>query len=145
MTGATAQPLVAALACALEAWSLNTLSREVNVGISSESSRSARATRQPSTHRYAPTPVYVLAEQLKRQGFDLRSSRGPWHAGRRPLRRPGRNAERAIPIITNGVVEIAVDTAEHAVDLSGFLNAAGVDHLDPIPNLRPPDEDLLQA
>ncbi|HEY7614890.1 MAG TPA: hypothetical protein VH764_17960 [Gemmatimonadales bacterium] len=61
------------------------------------------------------------------------------------MRRPGRNAERVIPIVTNGVVEIAVDTAEHAVDLSGFLNAAGVDHLEPIPNLRPPDEDLLQA
>jgi hypothetical protein len=47
--------------------------------------------------------------------------------------------------VTNGIVEIAVDTAEHAVDLSGFLNAAGVDHLDPIPNLRVPDEDILQA
>jgi hypothetical protein len=47
--------------------------------------------------------------------------------------------------VTNGIVEIAVDTAEHAVDLSGFLNAAGVDHLDPIPNLRVPNEDILQA
>ena len=113
--------------------------------IPSESSHSApRRSRQPSTRRYEPTPVYVLAEHLKRQGLDLRSYRGPWRAGRRPLRRPGRNAERAIPIVTNGVVEIAVDTAEHAVDLSGFLNAAGVDHLDPIPNLRPPG-DLLQA
>ena len=26
---------------------------------------------------------------------------------------------------------------------SGFLNAAGVDHLDPIPNLRVPDQDIL--
>jgi hypothetical protein len=43
------------------------------------------------------------------------------------------------------MVEIAVDTAEHAVDLSGFLNAVGVEHLDPIPNLRVPDQDLLQA
>ena len=40
---------------------------------------------------------------------------------------------------------MAVDTAEHAIDLAGFLNAAGVDHLDPVPNLRPPDQDLLQA
>ena len=35
-------------------------------------------------------------------------------------------------------------TAEHAVNLSGYLNAAGVDHLDPIPNLRPPDQDLVR-
>ena len=113
---------------------------------SSESSHSRpHRSQRARTRRYAPTPVYALAEDLKRQGHDLRNCEGPWHTGRRRLRRPGRNAERAIPIVTNGVVEIAVDTAEHAVDLSGFLNAAGVEHLDLIPNLRVPDEDLLQA
>jgi hypothetical protein len=89
--------------------------------------------------------VYVLAEHLRREGLDLHSAIGPWRPGRRALRRPGRNSERAIPIVTNGVVEIAVDTAEHAADLSGFLNAAGLDHLDPIPNLRPPDEDIVRS
>jgi hypothetical protein len=112
----------------------------------SESSHSrSRRSERVRTRRYAPTPVYALAEDLKRQGHDLRTFQGPWRPSRRGLRRPGRNAERAIPIVTNGVVEIAVDTAEHAVDLSGFLNAAGVDHLDPIPNLRVPDQDILQA
>ena len=112
---------------------------------SSESSHSHPGRSQRArTRRYEPTPVYVLAEALKRQGHDLRSFDGPWRPSRRSLRRPGRNAERAIPIVTNGIVEIAVDTAEHAVDVSGFLNAAGVDHLDPIPNLRVPDQDILQ-
>jgi hypothetical protein len=74
---------------------------------------------------------------------ELHKFPGPWRPVRRPLRRPGRNAERAIPLITNGIVEIAVDTAEHAVDLSGFLNSSGVDHLEPIPNLRPPEHDLI--
>ena len=32
------------------------------------------------------------------------------------LRRPGRRAEPAIPVLTNGVADIAVDTAEHAAD-----------------------------
>lgn len=112
----------------------------------SEASHSrSRRTERARTRRYAPTAVYALAEHLKREGLDLRSSKGPWHPGRRRLGRPGRNAERAIPIVTNGIVEIAVDTAEHAVDLSGFLNAAGVDNLDPVPNLRVPDQDILQA
>jgi hypothetical protein len=112
----------------------------------SEASHSrSRRTERARTRRYAPTAVYALAEHLKREGLDLRGSEGPWHPSRRGLRRPGRNAERAIPIVTNGIVEIAVDTAEHAVDLSGFLNAAGVDSLDPIPNLRVPDQDILQA
>lgn len=97
------------------------------------------------TRRYEPTPVYVLAEHLKREGIELRRFQGPWRPVKRRLRRLGRNGESTIPIITNGIVEIAVDTSEHAVDLSGFLNAAGVDHLDPVPNLRPPDQDLVDG
>lgn len=113
-----------------------------------ESSESAlrrtqrRRAQRAHARRYEPTVVYAMAEQLKRQGMELRESPGPWRPARRPLRRPGRNEERAIPLITNGVVEIAVDTAEHAADLSGFLNSSGVDHLDPVPNLRPPEPDL---
>jgi hypothetical protein len=99
--------------------------------------------QHPRPRRYEPIPVYALAERLKRAGVPLHRASGPWRADRRLLRRPGRNAERTIPIVTNGSVEIAVDTAEHAVDLSGFLNVTGVDHLDPIPNLRPPDEDVV--
>jgi hypothetical protein len=45
--------------------------------------------------------------------------------------------------VTNGSVEIVVDTAEHAADLSGFLNSAGVQHLDPVPSLKPPEQDLV--
>lgn len=100
--------------------------------------------RQVRPRRYEPTSVYALAEQLKRDGVDLHRFHGPWRPVRRRLRRPGRNAERAIPIVTNGIVEIAVDTAEHAADVSGFLNSAGLDHLDPVPNLLPPDQDLLR-
>ena len=116
--------------------------------MTSESSASAPSrwpsSRQARTRRYEPTAVYVLANTLKREGVDLHNLPGPWRPIRRTLRRPGRNAERAVPIVTNGTVEIAVDTAEHAADLSGFLNSAGLEHLDPVPNLRPPDQDLLR-
>ncbi len=101
-----------------------------------------RDTQERRTRRYEPTPAYELADKLKREGIDLHTRHGPWRPVRRLLRRPGRNAERAIPVVTNGVVEIAVDTAEHAADLSGLLNCAGLDSLDPVPNLRPPDQDL---
>jgi len=109
----------------------------------SESSPTHRRARQPRPRRYEPTPIYALAERLKRDGVPLHRASGPWRPSRRLLRRPGRNAERAIPIVTNGAVEIAVDTAEHAADLSGFLNVTGVEHLDPVPNLRPPDQDVV--
>ncbi|HEY8256976.1 MAG TPA: hypothetical protein VIG08_04915 [Gemmatimonadales bacterium] len=115
---------------------------------SGELSDSASLKQHPSqqvrARRYEPTPVYALAEQLKREGVELHNLDGPWHPIRRSLRRPGRNAERAIPIVTNGFVDIAVDTAEHAADLSGLLNSVGLDHLDPVPNLRPPDQDLVR-
>jgi hypothetical protein len=102
------------------------------------------ATSGMRKRRYEPEVVYAMADSLKREGFDLHSVRGPWRPILRALRRPGRNAERAVPIVTNGAVEIAVDTAEHAADLSGFLNSTGLDHLNPVPNLRPPDDDLVR-
>jgi len=111
---------------------------------SSESARSRPSRRQVRPRRYEPVALYALAKTLKREGVDLHNSPGPWHPIRRKLLRPGRNAERAVPIVTNGTVEIAVDTAEHAADLSGFLNSAGLRHLEPVPNLRPPDQDLLR-
>jgi hypothetical protein len=86
--------------------------------------------------------MYAVAEYLKSIGVELHRSVGPWRPTRRPLRRPGRNAEQAIPVVTNGRVEIAVDTAEHAVDLSGVLNSSGLVHIDPADNLRPPAQDL---
>jgi hypothetical protein len=95
--------------------------------------------------RFEPTPVYVLAEHLKREGIRLHAVDGPWRPTRRPLRRPGRNAEQVIPVVTNGIAEIAVDTAEHAIDVSGLLNWCGVDHLEPVPNLRPPDGDVVRT
>jgi hypothetical protein len=112
-------------------------------GQDSRSSPTHRRARRSHPRRYEPTPIYALAERLKRDGVPLHRAPGPWRPSHRLLRRPGRKAERAIPIVTNGAVEIAVDTAEHALDLSGFLNLTGVDHLDPVPNLRPPDEDVV--
>jgi len=111
---------------------------------SSPASPRRRRNQQLRTRRYEPTLMYALAEDLKREGVELHKFRGPWHPMRRPLRRPGRNSERAIPVVTNGVVEIAVDTAEHAVDLSGFLNSTGLEHLEPVPNLRPPDQGVVR-
>jgi hypothetical protein len=43
-----------------------------------------------------------------------------------------------LPIVTNGIAQIMVDTMEHATDLAGLLNWCGVDELDPVPDLVPP-------
>ena len=102
-------------------------------------------TERARSRRYEPTPVYVLAEHLKREGIELQKVHGPWHPIRRLLRRPGRKAEKAIPVVTNGVTELAVDTAERAADVSGLLNWCGIDHLEPVPNLRPPRQDLAAS
>ena len=109
-----------------------------------DAQRESSSTKQVRLRRYEPTPVYALAEHMKREGVQLHLVHGPWRPIRRRLRRPGRNAQKAIPIVTNGVTELAVDTAEHAVDVSGLLNFCGVDHLEPVPNLRPPDQDLAR-
>jgi hypothetical protein len=116
--------------------------RDSSMSASRDSGRHSSAQFRP--RRYEPASVYALVESLTRRGRELEKVRGPWSAIRRPLARPGRNAQKMIPIVTNGVAEVAVDTAERAADVSGLLNLCGVDHLEPVPNLQPPDEDLAR-
>jgi len=89
-------------------------------------------------HRYEPRAVYQLAETLRDRGIDLARRAGPAHAVGRSLRRPGRNGVGFLPIVTNGMAQIMVDTMEHATDLAGLLNWCGVDELDPVSDLVPP-------
>lgn len=88
--------------------------------------------------RYEPRAVYELAARLKKQGLQLAQARGPWRAQRLELGRRGRNLLRFIPFVTNGRAEVMVDTMEHAIDLSRFLNWCGVDELNPVPDLALP-------
>jgi len=88
--------------------------------------------------RYQPRAVYMLAESLRKRGVDFAKRAGPWQAVGRALRRPGRNGLEMLPIVTNGIAQIMVDTMEHATDLAGLLNWCGVDELDPVPDLVPP-------
>ena len=88
--------------------------------------------------RYQPAAMYGLIDSLRRSGVDLAMNSGPWRAVERRLLRQGRNRISSIPIVTNGLAQIMVDTAEHARDVAGFLNWSGVDDLDPVPDLVPP-------
>ena len=88
--------------------------------------------------RYEPKVAYQLAARLKKQGVQLSEARGPWQARRLPLSRGGRNRLRFIPFVTNGRAEVMVDTMEHAIDLSSFLNWCGVEDLNPVSDLVPP-------
>lgn len=99
-----------------------------------------RHQRQPRGHmRYEPTVVYMLAEQARRSGVDLGAVPGPWRVSERQLTRPGRQSLDRIPVITNEQTEVMVDTMERAADVAGLLNWCGVDHLEPIPELVPPE------
>lgn len=88
--------------------------------------------------RYEPRRIYELADSLRRQGLDLATASGPWRVMVRALGRPGRNRLPILPIVTNGLAQVMVDTMEHARDLAGLLNWSGVEDLDPVPDLVPP-------
>lgn len=99
-----------------------------------------RNQREPKQRmRYEPTVVYHLAEQAKARGVDLEQAEGPWRVDRRALDRPGRNSLDSIPIVTNERTEVMVDTAEHAADVAGLLNWCGVQELEPVADLTPPE------
>ena len=105
--------------------------------------RSTAGGATPTTERrkrYQPTAIYQLIESLHRRGVDLITSSGPWRAIARSLPRPGRRVVPIIPIVTNGLAQVMVDTAEHARDLAALLNWCGVDDLDPVPDLLPPSQ-----
>ena len=91
-------------------------------------------------HRYEPTVVYIMAERARARGVDLEAAEGPWRPDVRALRRPGRNSLHNIPLVTNGQTEVMVDTPEHAADVAGLLNWAGVEQLEPDQDLRPAGE-----
>ena len=101
----------------------------------SPAGRPAKAERR---QRYQPTAIYHLIESLHRRGVEFTTSSGPWRAISQALERPGRRGAPIIPIVTNGLSQVMVDTAEHARDLAGLLNWCGVDDLDPVPDLVPP-------
>lgn len=94
--------------------------------------------RPERRRRYEPRGLYELAETLKRQGVDFATRSGPWRVVSRALTRPGRHMLPIIPIVTNGLAQLMVDTVEHAKDLAGLLNWSGVHELDPVPDLVPP-------
>lgn len=99
---------------------------------------SGRAANAERRRRYQPSAAYALAESLRQRGIDFAKRAGPWQVAARALRRPGRNGLAVLPIVTNGMAQIMVDTMEHAVDLAGLLNWCGVDELDPVSDLVPP-------
>jgi len=54
---------------------------------------------------------------------------GPWQAGTRPLKRPGRGGLPYIPTVTRGSTTIMVATPREAEDLAAFLNYCGTQEL----------------
>ncbi len=54
---------------------------------------------------------------------------GPWRAGTRPLKRPGRGGLRFIPLVTRGNTTVMVSTPTEAEELAAFLNYCGIQDL----------------
>jgi hypothetical protein len=54
---------------------------------------------------------------------------GPWHAGTRPLKRPGRGGLPFIPTVSRGTTTVMCGTAREAEELAAFLNYCGTQEL----------------
>ena len=106
-----------------------------NTGGSSKDPSTTVAERR---QRYQPAAIYDVVDSLRRRGVDLATSSGPWRAISYALQRPGRMGLAALPVVTNGLSQVMVDSMEHARDLAGLLNWSGVDDLDPVADLVPP-------
>lgn len=103
-----------------------------------ESKKTEVAGESDRRRRYQPRAIYEMVEALRQQGIDLATRSGPWRAVASQLSRPGRLGLSVLPIVTNGLAQIMVDTMEHACEVAGLLNWSGVDDLDPVSDLVPP-------
>jgi hypothetical protein len=54
---------------------------------------------------------------------------GPWQAGTRPLKRPGRGGLPFIPTVSRGTTIVMCETAREAEELAAFLNYCGTQEL----------------
>jgi hypothetical protein len=68
-------------------------------------------------------------EQVLGNGSTAATSEGPWRAGARPLKRPGRGGLRFIPLVTRGNTTVMVSTPTEAEELAAFLNYCGIQDL----------------
>ena len=68
-------------------------------------------------------------EEVVGSGAPAPPADGPWHAGTRPLKRPGRGGLPYIPTVTRGSTTIMVATPREAEELATFLNYCGTQEL----------------
>ncbi len=68
-------------------------------------------------------------EQVLVSGAPAPPAGGPWSAGTRPLRRPGRGGLQYIPTVTRGTTTVMVATPREADELAAFLNYCGTQEL----------------
>ena len=69
-------------------------------------------------------------EQVLGSGTPAGPDGGPWRAGSRPLKRPGRGGLGYIPIVTRGTTTVMVATPREAEELATFLNYCGTQELE---------------
>ena len=84
-----------------------------------------RHPQDPGAPRLVAAPEPRARRTRARPGADQLQD-GPWHIGQRPLRRPGRNGLRFVPLVTRGGTEIMMPTPEEAENLVAFLNWCGM-------------------
>ncbi|HEY7634833.1 MAG TPA: hypothetical protein VH763_04780 [Gemmatimonadales bacterium] len=98
-------------------------------------------------HRARVELVFLLAHQRKPKGHTRRDwtllrslirealasgahaehlQEGPWRVAQRPLRKPGRNGLRYVPLVKRGKTEIMMPTAQESEELVAFLNWCGM-------------------
>jgi hypothetical protein len=90
-----------------------------------------RHQRKPRHHtRRDSALLRRCVEQVLVSGARTAPGDGPWHAGTRPLKRPGRGGLQYIPTVTRGTTMVMVATPREAEELAAFLNYCGTQELE---------------
>jgi len=88
-----------------------------------------RHQRKPRHHTRRDSAILRRCVEQVLGGGAAAPDDGPWRAGTRPLKRPGRGGLQYIPIVTRGSTTVMVSTQREAEELAAFLNYCGTQEM----------------
>ncbi|MGN6169304.1 MAG: hypothetical protein ACTHQQ_14225 [Solirubrobacteraceae bacterium] len=87
--------------------------------------------------RIGPEAVQRVLFDVKAQGVDLLTMRGPWRTSDAPIVRLRGRGSKSVPCVERGRTSLFATTEQHAQELAGLLNWCEIEETDLVERTGP--------